>query len=82
MMPLNIGLGYGAPDSGPPLRICVRCSRLGIECSWKDEKKGKPKMSTGKSPAPTSASASGGQGLEVVFESYPTVNGYVSPSSL
>jgi hypothetical protein len=75
-----LNVGYGSPDSGPPPRICVRCSRLGIECSWKDEKKGKPKMSASKSsssPAPTSTS--GTQGLEVVFESYPAVNGYVSP---
>jgi len=79
-----LNVGYGSPDSGPPPRVCVRCSRLGIECSWKDEKKSKPKMSTGKSSsssAATPTSASGTQGLEVVFESYPAVNGYVLRSS-
>lgn len=49
----------------PPPRMCVRCSRLGIECSWKDEKKGGNKQSRSLK-SPTSA-----QGLEVVFETYP-----------
>lgn len=81
-MPLNVGLGYGGPDSGPPPRVCVRCSRLSIECSWKDEKKGKSKMGASRTTppgsAPTSVSVSGAQGLEVVFEKYPIGNGYVA----
>lgn len=65
------------PGQEPPPRVCARCSRLGIDCSWKDEKK------TGKPRAKVSA-----QSLEVVFESYPNQgpNGYVyvppSPPSL
>lgn len=56
------------PGQEPPPRVCARCSRLGIDCSWKDEKK------TGKPRAKASA-----QSLEVVFESYPNQgpNGYV-----
>lgn len=54
------------PSAGqePPPRMCVRCSRLGIECSWKDEKKGGKQPRSLKSPASA-------QGLEVVFETYP-----------
>lgn len=77
------GSGYGAGGQfEPPARICVRCARLGIDCSWKDEKKGGkvPKGNSSGSSTPMSKSAAHAhaQGLEVVFESY---GGCVFPPS-
>ncbi|KAF8323392.1 hypothetical protein DL93DRAFT_695416 [Clavulina sp. PMI_390] len=63
-----------------PQRICVRCARLGIDCTWKDEKKGGKSLKSATSnpsmTSPTKGSHStpshsaAPNNLEVVFEAY------------